>query len=400
MSNERSMRGSGDERLAAGRDALRRHAWGEAFEQFRAADSAGPLSPKDLELLAQAAEWIGRRDDCIAARERAHAGYLERGNPRRAGFLALLLVHDHFAKGQGSLATGWLRRAERLLEPERDSVEYGHLLRARGLTAKDPDEALAHARAAHDIATRSGDRDLAALQLQEQGRLLVAKGEVAEGLALLEEAVVAAVSGELSTLTTGIIYCIAIDVCRRLADYRRAGEWTDAAQRWCERQGVLGFPGACRVYRAGILRLRGAWADAAREAALACEEMRPYRVSVTAEAFYELGEIRLRLGDLTGAEEAFRQAHELGRNPQPGLALLRLAEGKVEAARSAIRSALADDPHDRLGRAQLLPAQVEIALAADEPEAARAAADELEAIAGLYRTPALEAVAACARGLI
>jgi class 3 adenylate cyclase len=394
------MHGSGDEGLGAGRDALRRHAWREAFEQLRAADSAGPLSPEDLELLAEAAEWIGRLDDCIAARERAHAGYLDRGNPRRGGFLALLLTYDHFKKGQGSLATGWLRRAERLLEPERDSVEYGHLLRARGLIAKDPDEALAHARAAHDIATRSGDRDLAALELQEQGRLLIAKGEVAEGLALLEEAAVAAVSGELSPFTTGIIYCNAIDVCRRLADYRRASEWTDAAQRWCERQGILGFPGACRVHRAGILRLRGAWADAVREAAQACEEMRPYNMSVTAEAFYELGEIRLRLGDLAGAEEAFRQAHELGRDPQPGLALLRLAEGKVEAARTAIRSALADDSHDRLGRGQLLPAQVEIALAADEPEVARAAADELEAIAGVYRTPALEAAAACARGLV
>ncbi|MBI2155027.1 MAG: hypothetical protein HYU24_15200 [Candidatus Rokubacteria bacterium] len=394
------MRGSGGERLVAGRDALRRHAWGEAFEQLRAADAAGPLSPEDLEPLAEAAQWIGRLDDCIAARERAHAGYLERGHPRRAGFLALLLAHDHFAKGQGSLATGWLRRAERLLEPERDSVEYGHLLRAQGLMAKDPDEALAHARAAHDIATRSGDRDLAALELQEQGRLLVAKGEVAEGLALLEEATVAAVSGELSPFTTGIIYCNAIDVCRRLADYRRAGEWTDAAERWCERQGILGFPGACRVYRAGILRLRGAWADAVCEAAHACEELRPYNVSVTAEAFYELGEIRLRLGDLAAAEEAFRQAHELGRDPQPGLALLRLAEGKVEAARTAIRSALADDSRDRLGRVQLLPAQVEIALAAEEPEVARAAADELEAIAGVYRSPALEAVAACARGLV
>lgn len=394
------MRGGGDERLVAGRDALRRHAWREAFEQFRAADAAGPLSSEDLEGLAEAAEWIGRLDDRIAARERAHAGHLERGNPRRAGFLALQLAHDHLAKGQGALATGWLRRAERLLEPERDSIEYGYLLRARGLMAKDRDEALAHARAALDIATRSGDRDLEALQVQEQGRLLIAKGEVAEGLALLEEATVAAVSAELSPMTTGIIYCNAIDVCRRLADYRRASEWTDAAQRWCERQRILGFPGACRVYRASILRLRGAWADALTEAARACEEVRPYDVGLTAEAFYELGEIRLRLGDLLGAEEAFRQAHELGRDPQPGLALLRLAEGKVEAARTAIRSALADDAHDRLGRGQLLPAQVEIALAADEPELARAAAAELEAIVGVYRIPALEAAAACARGLV
>jgi class 3 adenylate cyclase len=394
------MRDRGEDRAAAGRDALRSHAWHDAFEQLRAADAIEPLPPEDLERLAEAAEWIGRLDDCIAARERAHTGYLERGQRRRAGFVALCLTHAHFAKGQGALATGWLRRAERLIEPEPESVEYGHLLRARGLVAKDPDEALAHARASHDLGIRVGDRDLAALGLLEQGRLLVAKGEVPGGLALLEEATVMAVSGELTPMTTGIVYCNAIDVCRRLADFGRAGEWTDAARQWCDRQGILGFPGVCRVYRAGILRLRGAWTEAVREATDACEELRPYDVGSTAEAFYELGEIRLRLGDLPAAEAAFRQAHELGRDPQPGLARLRLAEGKVEAARMAIRSALADESRDRLLRGQLLPAQVEIALAAGEPEAARAAADELEAIAGVYRTPALEAAAACARGLV
>jgi class 3 adenylate cyclase len=266
--------------------------------------------------------------------------------------------------------------------------------------AKNPDEALVHARAALDIAARTGDRDLMALQVMEQGRLLIGKGELAEGLALIDEATVAAVSAELSPLTTGAIYCNAIDICRRLVDHRRAAEWTDAAQRWCERQRILGFPGACRVYRAGILRVRGALIDALTEAARACDEMRPYNLGVTAEAFYELGETRLRLGDLPAAEEAFRQAHELGRDPQPGLALLRLAEGKVDAARTAIRSALSDDAHDRLGRAQLLPAQVEIALASGEPEVARAAASELDAIVGVYPTPMLEASAACARGLV
>jgi class 3 adenylate cyclase len=387
-----------DDRVAAGRDALRRHAWHEAFQQLSAATAVERLEPADLECLADAANWVGRLDDAIGARERAHASYLERGDRRRAGFMAILLAHDHFAKGQGTLASGWVRRAERLLEAERDSVEYGHLLRARGLIAKDLDEALAHTRAAHDLATRLGDRDLAALELQELGRLLVAKGEMAEGLALLEEATVIAVSGDLGAHATGVIYCNSIDVCRRLADYGRAGEWTDAAHQWCERQGILGFPGICRVYRAGIMRLRGAFADAAREAANACEELRPYAVGATGEAFYELGEIRLRLGDLREAEEAFRQAHELGRDPQPGLALLRLAEKKVDAARTAIRSALADDSRDRLARSHLLPAQVEIAIAAGDHAAARAAADELDAIASVYATPALEATAPCARG--
>lgn len=144
----------GQDPAAGGREALRRHAWHDAFEQLRAADATQPLPPEDLERLGEAAEWIGRLDDCIAARERAHAGYLERGQERRADFAALLLTHTHFAKGQGALAMGWLRRAERLIGPEPESIEYGHLVRARALVAKNLDDALAHARASHDLAAR------------------------------------------------------------------------------------------------------------------------------------------------------------------------------------------------------------------------------------------------------
>jgi class 3 adenylate cyclase len=389
----------GEDRIRSGREALRRHAWHEAFEHLRAADAAVSLRPADLELLAEAAQLVFRLDDVISVYERAHASYLAQGDRRRAGFMAIQVAHGHSAKAQGSLASGWLRRADRLLQSEQDSIEYGHLLRARGLNARDPDEALANARAAHALATRFGDRDLAALELQEQGRLLISKGEVAEGLALIEEVAATAVSGELGPLATGDIYCNAIDVCRRLADYGRAGEWTDAARQWCDRQGILGIPGVCRVSRATILRLRGALTDAAGEATKACEELLPCSVSAaTADAFYELGEIRLRLGEFAAAEEAFRQAHQLGRDPQPGLALLRLAEGKVDAARTAIRSALADDSRDRLARAQLLPAQVEIALTAGDTETARVAVEELEAIADTYGTPAMDASALCARG--
>lgn len=394
------MRDSREDQIAAGREALRRHAWHEAFEGLRAADAAEPLPPEDLELLGEVSFWVGRLDDAIAARERTHAAYLAVGNRRRAGYLALLVGHDHFAQGKTSQGNGWIRRAEQLLAAEQDSIEYGHLLRARGLLAKDPDEALAHALSSHELATRLGDRDLAALELLEQGRLLVAKGEVAGGLALLEDAAMAAVSGTLGPLATGDVFCTAIDVCRRLVDYGRASEWTDAARHWCDQQGILGFPGVCRVYRAGILRLRGALVDAAREATHAAEELRPYAVAATGEAFYELGEVRLRLGDLTAAAEAFRQAHEMGRDPQPGLAMLRLAEGKVEAARTAIRSALADGSLDRLGRSQLLPAQVEIGLAAGDLDGARAASDELDAVAATYQTPAMEATAQCMRGQV
>jgi class 3 adenylate cyclase len=228
----------------------------------------------------------------------------------------------------------------------------------------------------------------------------VAKGQVDEGMSLLDEAAVAAVSGELSPLTTAIIYCNIISACRGLADYRRAGDWTEAAKRWCERQSISGFPGLCRVYRAEVMRLRGAWAEAEQDAKSACAELEHFSPALAGGAFYELGEIRLRMGDLAAAEDAFCQAHELGRDPQPGLSLVRLAEGNVAAADSMIKRVLADQTWDRLARARLLPAQVEIAIAAGDVEGARPAVDELEAIAESYGSPALEATAACARGAL
>jgi class 3 adenylate cyclase len=199
---------------------------------------------------------------------------------------------------------------------------------------------------------------------------------------------------------TAIIYCNTIETCKEVADYRRAADWTDAAKRWCEREGVAGFPGVCRVYRAEIMRLRGAWPEAEQEVRRACDELRDFNLYYAAEAFYELGEIRLRLGDLPNAAAAFRQAHELGREPQPGLALLRLAEGKGDAALAAVRSALAETGDDRLARARLLPALVEIAVGVRDHGAARAATEELEAIARTYGTSALEASAVCARGAL
>jgi class 3 adenylate cyclase len=397
------IRDAGDA-LQAGREASKRHAWPEAFDRLSAADTSSPLSPEDLERLAQAAWWVGRLAPSISARERAYALYVEAGEPSRAALAAVEIGRNYFQKGDAQVGAAWLNRAERLLQGQPECLELGYLIRTRGVLAfeglRDYDTALVHVRRAHDIGTRFVDRDLMAITLHDQGRVLVAKGQVAEGMALIDEATVAAVAGELGSDATAIIYCNTITACTELADYPRAREWTEAAKRWCERQAVAGFPGMCRVYRAGIMRVGGAWSEAEQEARRAYEELREFNLSYCAAALYELGEVRLRMGDLAGAEDAFRQAHGLGRDPEPGLALLRLAQGNIKPALTAIKRALADDSPDRLHRARLLPAKVEIALAAGEQDEAHHAAEELEEIAKAYGTPWLGASAACARGTV
>lgn len=390
--------------VESGQSAFKRRAWREAFDLFTAADDSAALSPDDLECLAEAAWWTGRLAACIAARERAYAAYVGARNPRRAAMVAIALAKDYFAKREPSVGTAWLSRAERLLQGEPECVERGYLIRTRGVVAfegqRDFDTALVLAEQALEIGTRFGDRDLMAMGLHDRGRVLVAKGRVAEGMTLIDEATVAAVSGELGPIATAIIYCNTITSCKDVADYRRASEWSEAARRWCERQAITGFPGMCRVYRATILRVSGAWAEAEQEARRACDELSEFNLGYAAESFYELGEVRLRMGDLPAAEGAFRHAHELGREPEPGLSLLRLAEGKAKAAATSIKRALADDSPDRLHRAHLLPAQVEIAIAIGDMQVARAATEELENIAGAYGSTALNARAAYARGAV
>jgi class 3 adenylate cyclase len=307
-----------------------------------------------------------------------------------------------------SVASGWLARAERLLGGETEGVEHGYVALARGMSTLDQgelDTASKELSRAHELGARFGDRDLVAMALVFEGTVRVSKGEVTEGLALLDEATASAVSGELQPLATGLVYCVTIHSCQELGDCGRASEWTEVANRWCDRLDLSGFPGACRLHRAEIMRLRGEWPKAEEQAIEACEELHEYNRFVTAAGFYEIGEIRRRRGDFAAAEEAYRKASELGRNPQPGLALLRLAQGKVEAASSAIKRELTGQSLEPLGRARRLPAQVEIALAAGEIRRAREAAEELERIADEYRvagrrTPALEGTLQLAWGQI
>jgi len=395
---------AGEEEREAGRNAFARHSWREAFETLSNAQAMRALPAEDVERLAESAWWIGRVDDCIAAHERAYAAYMDEGTPRRAAIVAVRLAEDFINRQAKSIGNGWLKRAERLLQDVPECLEHGVLLRLHAVLALESegnvDKALGLARQTCDLATRFHDRDLQALAMHDIGRMLVSKGELAQGMALIDEAMAAAVSGELGPRVTGRIYCNMMGTCEKLADYQRAAEWSEAARRWCEPHAGSGYPGICRVHRAEIMRLRGSWSDAETEALHAAQELQGVYHIAAGEAFYEIGEIRLRMGDLARAEEVFRQAHELGRDPVPGLALVRLAEGKIAAARALLDRAVAERPEGSLERARLLPASVQIALAAGQLDLAREAAAELEAIAGRYGSTALHASAAQARGAV
>jgi class 3 adenylate cyclase len=394
-----------DDALSAGREAAARGAWREAYDLLSPA--AGSLSPEDLEALAEAAYWLGKLDEAIGLREQAQAAWVEAGEPRKAALVALTVSGDYFMKGDFAVASGWFGKAARLLDGLDESIEHGYLAVSEAMNAMmtgDLDDVIARAEKARSLAKRFESRDLEAMTLVVQGRALVLKGDATRGLALLDEATAAAVSGELRPFSTGFIYCVTITSCHGLGDYRRAREWTKAAGRWCDRSDIKGFPGACRVHQATVKRLAGDWPEAEEQALQACEETQGYDAWTTAAGFYEIGEIRRRRGDFAAAEDSYRMAKEWGADPQPGIAFLRLAQGKVEAASSAIKRSLTSTG-DPLGRIRRLPAQVEIALATGDLKTAREAASELEELTQTFRvgdepTPAFQATTCLAWGQI
>jgi class 3 adenylate cyclase len=371
----------------AARSAAGRHAWREAYDAYSSLDG-GELAPDDLESFADAAWWTGRLDEAINLRERAYAGFAAAGERLAAARVALVLSWDEMGRGAFAVSHGWFANAERLLEGQPESVEHARLTLSRAVTRLFAEGDLAGAvelfERAADLAQRFGCRDTQVLALAGKGRALVQSGRVEEGLALQDEASAAAVCGEVRPFATGLVYCMTISSCQDVGDYRRAAEWTEAANRWCDRLDVTGFPGACRIHRAEVMRLRGDWLGAEQQALAACDELHDFDRHITASGYYEVGEIRRRRGDFAAAEQAYRTADELGRDPQPGLALLRLAEGKIDSAVAAITRTLSEvqEPLPRLRR---LPAQVEIAIAAGDLKTARAAADELESIVDSYK---------------
>jgi class 3 adenylate cyclase len=394
-----------EDAVQTARDALKRHAWQEAYDTLTEADRAGLLTGEGLQLLARAAWWTAHPNETIEYLERAYAGFLEEGNRASAALAAFRLVEQYGSRLAIPQAQGWLARCERLAKEYPEDPIHGWLAWIRGLIAwvmqRDFEAAVAQYDQALEIAARTGDRNLQAMSLQDKGHALCLQGRVAEGLPLVDEAMVAAVGGELDPESAGYVYCGMIGACSRLGDYGRAAEWTEATTRWCERHSITGFPGICRVHRAELMRFRGSWAKAEEEARLACEELPRFNFhSGMGSAYYEIAEVRRRMGDVSAAEEAYARAHEYGHTPQPGLSLLRLAQGKVEAASAGIRQALAESAQDRLFRVRSLAAQAEIALAGGDLETAVSAADELESIVSHLEAMSLQSMAASVRGAV
>ena len=393
--------------LDAARKAAAELMWRAAYTSYATVDEA-ELGPGDLETYGEAAWWNGKLDDAIRLRERAHAAYVASGDELGAARMALTLAWDYEGRGSFAVSNGWGATAERIIARLPEAPEHGRLLLMHALTALFAEGDLERARAlfeeAYEVARRVGDRDVQTLALSGQGRLAIKAGDAERGLALLDEASASALSGDLRPHAAGLVYCITIGACQDVGDFRRAGEWTEAANRFCDRLDVTGFPGACRIHRAEALRLRGDWPAAEAQAVAACEELYDFDRRITAGGYYEIGEIRRRQGNVPGAEEAYGTANELGRDPQPGLALLRLAEGKVDAAVAGISSSLRQN-EEPLIRLRHLPAQVEIAVAAGDIATARAAADEIEETIDAYkiggrRTLAFDATLHQARGRI
>jgi class 3 adenylate cyclase len=395
-----------DTPVVQARLALAENRWSDAFALLAAADGEAPggtLDRADLDGYGEAAWWLGRIGDAIEIRERAFAAHQAAGDRRSAAMAALALAADHSHRLESSVASGWVKRAERLLADEPEGREHAYLLRPllnAELSRGAFDDALERAERVLDIGQRLGDPDLEALGLQDKGRVLVAAGRLEEGMALLEEAVVAALSGAVSAHPTAIVYCNATVACGDATDYRRAAEFADAAKRWVDRQSISGFPGMCRVRRVELIRMRGDWAEAEGEARRACAELEEFCLDYAGEGYYQIGEIRLRMGDLAAADEAFAKAHQFGRDPQPGLAMLRHAQGKTAAGAKMLARALGDPAVPPLPRARLLPAQVELALTLDDRATADTAATEMDQISEQYGTHVLRASAAISRGLV
>jgi class 3 adenylate cyclase len=390
-----------------GRDAVDRHAWTEAVEAFDAVDRDGGLAPADLELLGAARWWAGRPQEAAEALERAFTGYTEAGASKEAAWVALQLAYQAFRRRLESIGGGWLMRAGHLLEGEPESHLHARLTVFHALGALMGGQfatGIELADRAMELARKHDDRSSLFMAMSFKGMAEVFAGNWQEGLALIDEAATAASSGQLDLRVASDIYCNTIAACRNIGDYKRAGQWVEESERWMGRQAVGGYPGICRVHRAELKMLRGLWPEAEQEARQACEELERFGLlDSMGWAHYQVGEVRLRMGDLDAAAEAFDRAYEYGHDAQPGLAMLQLARGELDEATRSIARALAmtggpDGPVDRATRARLLPAQIDIALAAGDLETAGRAVDELERIAAHFQRPVFEAGALTGRG--
>jgi class 3 adenylate cyclase len=391
--------------LETGRAAAAGEAWEDAWKTLTEADRQEALSPPDLELLADAAWWAGHPDESVDALERAYAGYVSLGGNLDGARVAILLAYLAARRGSMSVAAGWKANATHLLEGQPESPEHAYLglldvVEAMSLRG-DVKHGLEIADEVLETAKRTGNREAESLAKAFKGYALISSGEWMDGLALIDEATAVALAGGAGLRSASDVYCVTIAACRSFGDFRRAGEWTEKADRWLTQHSLGGYTGVCRVHRAELKRLHGDWDGAETDALDACAELERYQMfDGVGRAYYEVGEVRLNMGDLDGAEAAFNKSYEFGIPPQPGMALLLLARGRAdEAARALERSLSEKGPQiDLLGRASLLPAQVEVALARDDVATAERAIEELAEIAAHFDPPAFSAMTSAARG--
>jgi DNA-binding CsgD family transcriptional regulator len=386
-----------------GRDAYRRRAWAEAWRELSRADRQTPLDVEDLERLATSAYLIGREPEFQGYLERAHHAHLTNDDPPRAARCAFWLSITLLLQGEVGQSNGWLARAQRLVDGC-DCVEHGYLmvpLVEQQFLRGQVDVAQATAARAMEIGERFGDDDLTACARHQLGRLLLGRDQIRAGLALLDEAMLAAARGELSPIMTGLLYCSVIAACTQVYALTRAHEWTAALSQWCDEQPEMAaFTGACLVHRAEIMQLRGAWPRAMAEAERAGERMaQSGRRRRLPEPLYRMAELHRLRGEFADADAAYEQTSRAGTEPQPGLALLRLDQGRIDDAVTAIRRVV-DTTTDRLQRAGVLPAYVEIMLAARHVDEAYGACDELMGLAATFDSELLNAIAAHAHGAV
>ena len=389
--------------LDQARQAYRQRAWERAYALFAEVDASDPLAPADLEIAAESADMFGRGDDAVQLLRRAYLAYAGTGDVAAALRNAYWLCKALAWGGEYAQAGAWRARARQLADAHPDCPDRAYLLLLDGedlIRAGAHAELLATGRRLSELCGGGPDPFLAVGATMMLGHALIATGEIKSGLAHLDEAMVAVTAGELSPRATGMIYCVVIGACQELHELRRAREWTTALTDWCDAQPDFtgAYRGLCRVHRVAIMQMGGGWSSADREARLACQQLTGrYGQVVAGGAFYQLAELHRLRGETGDAERAYGDAVRHGWDAQPGMALLRLAQGRRDAAAAAIRRALAEAT-EAPQRARLLPAAVEILLAAGDSEGAGRAAAELGDIAARYDTTALHAMAAHAIG--
>jgi ATP/maltotriose-dependent transcriptional regulator MalT len=383
--------------IETGRAAHDRQSWEEAYTALKEAGRVSELSPADLERLATAAHMVGAEAESTDAWTRAHYEYIRLGQTERALRCLFWMALDLLVRGQAAAFNGWLARGKRLLEGlPGETVEHGYILQLEATAAVfagDHERGLGLSLESEAIALRFGSAELRVLSRHNQGQCLVNLGQTAQGLALLDEVMAGVMAGEMAPVGTGTLYCAVLSTCQDVFDFARAQEWTAALARWsASHPDTAPYRGQCLVYRLEVMQKRGAWPDAMEEAARVCAKVSgPVEQRWAGGAFYQQGELMRLRGEFGAAEAAYREASRFGWSPQPGLSLLRLAQGRTVAAASAIDRALRET-EGMVGRSRLLPAHVEVMLAAGDVAAARASADELEATAEALGTPLLRAL--------